>query len=118
MATESFLPNHYDDGLEELLQNSLQEKSGAVRAVARQPILDQRSRVFGYELLFWNGVETVFGPASELAVQAMLGNALIVGVEQLACGPDGYRGARGLRFLIRFSESVQRPEGSGVPVCP
>ena len=86
MATESFLPNHYDDGLEELLQNSLQEKSGAVRAVARQPILDQRSRVFGYELLFWNGVETVFGPASELAVQAMLGNALIVGVEQLACG--------------------------------
>jgi c-di-GMP-related signal transduction protein len=86
MATESFSPNHYDDGLEELLQNSLQEKSGAVRAVARQPILDQRSRVFGYELLFWNGVETVFGPASELAVQAMLGNALIVGVEQLACG--------------------------------
>ena len=86
MATESFLPNHHDDVLEELFQNSLQEKSGAVRAVARQPILDQRSRVFGYELLFWNGVETVFGPASELAVQAMLGNALIVGVEQLACG--------------------------------
>jgi EAL and modified HD-GYP domain-containing signal transduction protein len=86
MATESYLTNYQDDRLQDVLQNSLQEQSGAVRAVARQPILDQRSRVYGYELLFWNGVETVFGPESEQAVQAMLGNALVVGVEHLACG--------------------------------
>ena len=98
MATESFLPNHHDDGLQDLHQNSVQELSGGVRAVARQPILDQRSRIFGYELLFWNGVGTVFGPASELAVQAMLGNALIVGVEQLACGK--------LAFVHCTSESL------------
>src|SRR5579863_10469949 len=86
MAVEPMLPNRRDDSLQDLLQSSLQERSGAVRAVARQPILDQRSRVYGYELLFWNGVETVFGPAGELAVRTMLGNAMIVGVEQLASG--------------------------------
>jgi len=86
MAVEPIVPNRQEDSLQKMLESSLQERSGGVRAVARQPILDQRSKVYGYELLFWNGAETVFGPAGELAVRTMLGNAMIVGVEQLACG--------------------------------
>ncbi|MGA3045837.1 MAG: HDOD domain-containing protein [Terracidiphilus sp.] len=86
MAADSLLPNRRDDSLQDLLQTSLQERSGLIRAVARQPILDKRTKVFGYELLFWNGLETVFGAGSELAVRAMIGNAMIVGVEQLASG--------------------------------
>lgn len=86
MAVEPIVPNRQDDSLQKMLESSLKERSGGVRAVARQPILDQRSKVYGYELLFWNGAETVFGPAGELAVRTMLGNAMIVGVEQLACG--------------------------------
>jgi EAL and modified HD-GYP domain-containing signal transduction protein len=86
MLAESSLPNRREDTLQSLLQSSLQERSGLIRAVARQPILDKRTKVYGYELLFWNGLETVFGAGSELAVRAMLGNAMIVGVEQLASG--------------------------------
>lgn len=86
MAADSLLPNRRDESLQDLLQSSLQERSGLVRAVARQPILDKRTKVYGYELLFWNGLETVFGAGSELAVRAMIGNAMIVGVEQLASG--------------------------------
>ncbi|MGA9670028.1 MAG: HDOD domain-containing protein, partial [Terracidiphilus sp.] len=86
MAADSLFPNRRDDSLQDLLQSSIQERSGLIRAVARQPILDKRTKVYGYELLFWNGMETVFGAGSELAVRAMLGNAIVVGVEQLASG--------------------------------
>jgi EAL and modified HD-GYP domain-containing signal transduction protein len=86
MPAKSSLPNRRDDSLQSLFQGSLQERVGLIRAVARQPILDKRTKVYGYELLFWNGLETVFGAGSELAVRAMLGNAMIVGVEQLASG--------------------------------
>ena len=57
-----------------LLDGSLQEQASESRYVARQPILDLRSNVHGYELLIRDNSST------------SLGNAAILGLEQLTCG--------------------------------
>jgi c-di-GMP phosphodiesterase len=57
-----------------------------VRYVARQPILDLRGRVHGYELLFRNGPEQVFRGDGNLATRTMLDNTVIFGLEQLTGG--------------------------------
>ena len=59
---------------EKLLDGSLLEQAGGLRYVARQPILDLRSIVHGYELLIRDGKD------------ASLGNTAILGLEQLTCG--------------------------------
>ncbi len=61
-------------------------QAGEMRYVARQPILDRRSRVLGYELLFWNGLQPGFHGDSELGVKTVLDNAIIFGIEELASG--------------------------------
>jgi c-di-GMP phosphodiesterase len=57
-----------------------------VRYVARQPILDLRGRVHGYELLSRNGREQTFRGDGNLATRTMLDNTLIFGLEQLTGG--------------------------------
>jgi len=57
-----------------------------VRYVARQPILDVRGQVYGYELLFRNGPEAIFSGDGNLATRTMLDNALIFGWDKLASG--------------------------------
>jgi EAL and modified HD-GYP domain-containing signal transduction protein len=57
-----------------------------IRYVARQPILDLRGRVHGYELLFRNGREQAFRGDSNLATRTMLDNTVIFGLEQLTGG--------------------------------
>lgn len=55
------------------------------RFVARQPVFDRAQNVFGYELLFRNGVEDYFNADPELAARSTLGSSLLFGVSAL-CG--------------------------------
>jgi c-di-GMP-related signal transduction protein len=53
------------------------------RFVARQPILDRSQNVFGYELLFRNGVEDYFNADPELAARSTLDSSLLYGINVL-----------------------------------
>jgi EAL and modified HD-GYP domain-containing signal transduction protein len=59
---------------------------GEMRYVARQPILDLQGRVHGYDLHFRNAPELVLRRDAELAVQTMLDNEVIFGLERLTNG--------------------------------
>jgi len=80
-------PEKPQDGLlQDLVRNSLQGPGGEVCYAARQPILDHRSRVYGYELQFWNGRQYADGADKELAAHTLLGNAVVFGVAELTSG--------------------------------
>jgi EAL and modified HD-GYP domain-containing signal transduction protein len=64
----------------------LPESAGGVRYVARQPIMDLRARVHGYELLFRAGPEAAFRGDGDLATRTMLDNTVIFGLERLTGG--------------------------------
>jgi c-di-GMP-related signal transduction protein len=53
------------------------------RFVARQPILDRLQNVYGYELLFRNGVEDFFNSDPELAARSTLDTSLLLGINTL-----------------------------------
>jgi c-di-GMP-related signal transduction protein len=58
-----------------------------LRYVARQPICDRETRVFGYELLFRNGVENAFsGGDLDMASRATLDRSVLVGIDMLCDG--------------------------------
>jgi len=65
---------------------ALPEASSGLRYVARQPIMDLRSRVHGYELLFRAGPELTFRGDGDLATRTMLDNTVIFGLERLTGG--------------------------------
>lgn len=54
--------------------------------MARQPILDTRSNVHGYELLFWDGTKQVLPAESDMAARTVLDNSVLQGLERLARG--------------------------------
>ena len=60
--------------------------AGEMRYVARQPILNLKGRVHGYELLFRSAPESVGGPDAVAAARTMLDNAVIFGLEWLTNG--------------------------------
>jgi EAL and modified HD-GYP domain-containing signal transduction protein len=62
------------------------EAAGLVRYVARQPILDLRGKVHGYELLFRNGPEEMFRGDGELATRTMIDNTVLFGLRSLTSG--------------------------------
>jgi EAL and modified HD-GYP domain-containing signal transduction protein len=62
------------------------ESSAEMRYVARQPILDLQGRVHGYDLLFRNTPETILRKDGEMAVETMLDNEVIFGLERLTNG--------------------------------
>jgi EAL and modified HD-GYP domain-containing signal transduction protein len=62
------------------------DSAGGLRYVARQPILDLRGRVHGYELLFRSGPVTYFRGDGEMATRTMIDNAVIFGLERLTGG--------------------------------
>jgi EAL and modified HD-GYP domain-containing signal transduction protein len=70
--------------------NALSELASAMRYVARQPILDLRGKVHGYELLFRSGPEAVFRGNGELATQTMIDNTVIFGLERLTGGSPAF----------------------------
>jgi c-di-GMP-related signal transduction protein len=53
------------------------------RYVARQAILDRAQNVFGYEILFRNGVENFFNADPELAARSTLDSSLLFGITTL-----------------------------------
>ena len=53
------------------------------RFVARQPIFDRAQKVFGYEILFRNGVEDYFNSDPELAARSTLDSSLLFGINML-----------------------------------
>ena len=53
------------------------------RFVARQPIFDRSQKVFGYEILFRNGVEDYFNADPDLAARSTLDSSLLFGIETL-----------------------------------
>lgn len=58
-----------------------------MRFVARQPILTKDEKVFGYELLFRDGIEDYFCPKdAEAASKIMLDSSLIMGLDVLCNG--------------------------------
>jgi c-di-GMP-related signal transduction protein len=58
-----------------------------LRFVARQPILTKDEKVFGYELLFRDGIEDYFCPEDpEAASKIMLDSSLIMGLDVLCDG--------------------------------
>ena len=57
------------------------------RFIARQPILTREEQVFGYELLFRDGVENYFNaPDVELAARTTLDSSLLMGLDVLCDG--------------------------------
>jgi EAL and modified HD-GYP domain-containing signal transduction protein len=65
---------------------ALPEPADGLRYVARQPIMDLRGRVHGYELLFRAGPEASFRGDGDLATRTMLDNSVIFGLERLTGG--------------------------------
>jgi EAL and modified HD-GYP domain-containing signal transduction protein len=62
------------------------ELAGGLRYLARQPIMDLRGRVHGYELLFRAGAEVSFRGDGDMATRTILDNAVIFGLEKLTGG--------------------------------
>jgi len=57
-----------------------------LRYVARQPIFDREEKVFGYELLFRDGLETAFSGDKDEASRATLDRSLLMGLDVLCDG--------------------------------
>ncbi len=64
--------------------------SDGLRYVARQPILDLRNRVHGYELLFRKGPEQIFRGDGNLATRTMLDNTVMFGLDRLTAGMPAF----------------------------
>jgi c-di-GMP-related signal transduction protein len=65
---------------------ALPEFGGGLRYLARQPIMDLRGNVHGYELLFRAGPEMAFRGNGDIATRTMLDNTVIFGLEKLTGG--------------------------------
>jgi c-di-GMP-related signal transduction protein len=65
-----------------------------LRFVARQPIFDREEKVFGYELLFRNGLENSFfsadADAADTASRATLDSSLLMGLDVLCDGKRAF----------------------------
>jgi c-di-GMP-related signal transduction protein len=57
-----------------------------MRYVARQPIIDREEKVFGYELLFRDGLENAFSGDTDEASRATLDRSLLMGLDVLCDG--------------------------------
>ena len=67
------------------------ESGGRMRFVARQPILTADEKVFGYELLFRDGVENCFRESDQdSASRHTLNTSLQIGLETLCDGRRGF----------------------------
>lgn len=67
-------------------QDDAADRSGGLRYLARQPILNARGQVHAYELLYRSGMENVFRGDLELASRTVVDDAVIFGLEELSDG--------------------------------
>jgi c-di-GMP-related signal transduction protein len=63
-----------------------EESAGELRYVARQPILDGHGLVHGYDLVFRNPPQAIFRRDADAAVETMLDNEVLFGLEHLTSG--------------------------------
>jgi EAL and modified HD-GYP domain-containing signal transduction protein len=61
-----------------------------LRYVARQPILDREQNVFGYELLFRDGIENCFRGNLDEASRSTLDSSLLMGLDVLCDGSRAF----------------------------
>jgi len=66
------------------------ESIGALRHVARQPILDRMGRVHGYELLFRDSSQAFLQEDREQSTRAIIDHALVVGFDHLTSGQPAF----------------------------
>jgi len=66
------------------------ESPSEVRYLARQPIMDLRGRVHGYELLYRAGPDACFRGDGDLATRTMIDNTILFGFERLAGGMPAF----------------------------
>lgn len=62
------------------------KEARTLRYVARQPIFDRDEKVFGYELLFRDGLENAFSGDTDEASRATLDRTLLMGLDVLCDG--------------------------------
>lgn len=83
-----------------------------MRYVARQPIFDRDEKVFGYELLFRNGLENCFSGNLDEASRATLDSSLLMGLDVLCDGRRAFVNCtrdtliKGLVTLLPSSSTV------------
>jgi c-di-GMP-related signal transduction protein len=66
-------------------------ESKSIRYVARQPILTREEQVFGYELLFRDGVESYFcATDADAAARSTLDSSLLMGLDTLCDGKRAF----------------------------
>jgi EAL and modified HD-GYP domain-containing signal transduction protein len=70
--------------------NTQSESGGELRYVARQPILDKQSQVYSYDLLFRNAPQAIVRRDADAAVETMLDNELLFGLERLTNGMPAF----------------------------
>ncbi|HUA16312.1 MAG TPA: HDOD domain-containing protein [Verrucomicrobiae bacterium] len=61
-----------------------------LRYVARQPIFDREEKVFGYELLFRDGLQNAFSGDTDEASRATLDRSLLMGIDVLCDGRKAF----------------------------
>ena len=71
-------------------QSAMPDLAGGLCYLARQPIMDLRGRVHGYELLFRAGPEPSFRGDGDMATRTMLDNTVLFGLEKLAGGMPAF----------------------------
>jgi len=64
--------------------------NAAFRYVARQPIFDRQQKVFGYELLFRDGLQNAFSGDADEASRATLDRSLLMGLDVLCDGRHAF----------------------------
>jgi EAL and modified HD-GYP domain-containing signal transduction protein len=79
-----------DYGAEIAVETLQPEPAGELRYVARQPILDLQAAVHGYDLLFRNAPESIFRRDADQAVETMLDNEVLFGLERLTKGKPAF----------------------------
>lgn len=77
-------------GIAECAKRFAAEPGDGVRYVTRQPILDLRSKVHAYELLFSDGPGNAPTGNRETAARTMLDSTVLFGLEKLTCGLPGF----------------------------
>jgi len=68
------------------VENTLPESTGELRYVARQPILDKHGHVSAYDLLFRNPPQAIVREDADAAIETMLDNEVLFGLEHLTNG--------------------------------